>query len=217
MEGLVEGEVLGSSASRHSVFLGSSASRHGAFLGSGASRHGVVLYGGEVFAEGGDAFEGGLEGFEIAGIAAALGETPGGALDVANVFEGFAEFGEEVGFGEELFDGVESSVEGVEVAERVEEPVTELARTHGGGGAIEGGEEGVLGAGAGLDEVEVELGGGVDEDVGAVVADAEGGEVFAVAAELVGEVMEGGSSGADGGGHVGASKAVKRFDLEVVL
>ena len=135
--------------------------------------------------------------FEVAGVAAALGEAAGGALDVANVFEGLAEFGEEVGFGEELFDSVEAGVEGVEVAEGMKEPVAELARAHGGGGAVEGGEEGVLGAGAGLHEIEIELGGGVDEDVLAVVANGKGGEVFAVAAELVDQVVEGGSTGAD--------------------
>ena len=180
-------------------------------------RAGSSLHSIKVFAVGGDAFEGGLQGFEVAGVAAALGEPAGGALDVANVFEGFAQFGEEVGFGEELFDGVEAGVEGVEVTQGMEEPVAEFARAHGGGGAVEGGEEGVLGAGARLHEVEVELGGGVDKDVGAVVAHAEGGEVFAVATELMGEVVEGGTSGADGGGHLGAAKAVQGFDLEVVL
>ena len=131
-------------------------------------------------------------------------------------FEGFAQFGEEVGFGEELFDGVEAGIEGVEVAKRMEDPVAKLACAHGGGGAVEGGEKSVLGAGTGLHEVEVELGGGVDEDMLALVADGQVGEVDAIAAQLVDEIVEGGSAGADGRGHVGATEAVQGFDLEVV-
>ena len=50
----------------------------------------------------------------------------------------------------------------------MEQPTAEEASAHGGLGAVEDGEEGVLGAGAGLDEVEVALGGLVDEDVLAV-------------------------------------------------
>ncbi len=47
----------------------------------------------------------------------------------------------------------------------MEEPSAEEASSHGGLGAIEDGEKGVLGAGAGFDEVEIALGCLVDEDV----------------------------------------------------
>jgi hypothetical protein len=97
-----------------------------------------------------------------------LGEAGGGALDVADVFEGFAGFREEERLGEEGGDVFLAGGEGGEVAEGVEQPVAEEASAHGGLGAVEDGEEGVLGAGAGLDEVEVALGGLVDEDVLAV-------------------------------------------------
>ncbi len=47
--------------------------------------------------------------------------------------------------------------EGGEVAERVEYPVAQFASAHGGGGAVECAEEGVLPSGGGIDEVEVAL------------------------------------------------------------
>ena len=123
-----------------------------------------------------------MQCFEIPGIAAALGESSGGALDVANVFERFAEFGKEVGFSEELFNGVEARIKFGEVFEWMKEPVAKLTCTHGSSGAVEGRKEGVLGARAGLYEVEIELRGSIDEHVFAMIADAQGGEVVAVAA-----------------------------------
>lgn len=62
--------------------------------------------------------------------------------------------------------------------------------------------------GAGVDEVEVALGGGVYEDVFFVLEEVGGVEVLAGAAELGGEVVEGGSGGGGGGGEVGAAEAV---------
>ena len=102
----------------------------------------------QVCLEIGDAFEGNLKGFQVAGIAGALRESAGGALDVADVFERFVEFGEEVGFGEEGIDEVEAGGELVELAEGMQDPVAEFASAHRGGGAVENAEKGVLLAGA---------------------------------------------------------------------
>ena len=154
-------------------------------------------------------FEGGLERLEVAGITGSLGEAAGGAFDVADVFERVAKFGEEVGFGEEGIDEVESGGEGSEIAERVEDPVAELAGAHRSRSAIEDAEEGVLFSGAGFDEVEVGLGGRVDEDVVGGIADRESAEVIAVATKLVGEVMHHATSSGKGGGHAGAAEAVE--------
>ena len=179
---------------------------------------GVPVEGLEVGAEVGEAGEGELEGLEVAGVAAALGEAGGGAFDVADAFEGFAELGEEEGFGEEVFDELVAGGEFGEVAEGVEDPVAEEAGAHGGGGAVEDAKEGVPAVGVlAFDEVEVALGGGVDEDVVAAFPDGEEAEVAAVAAELVEEVVEDGAGGGDGGVFPGAAEAVEGLDAEVVL
>ena len=160
--------------------------------------------------------EGGGEGEEVAGVAGALGETAGAALDVAYVFEGLAAFGEEEGLGKEGGDEVLAGKEFGEVGGGVEDPVAEFAGPHGGGGAVEGAEEGVLAAGAGVDEVEVLLRGGIDGDLLAEVADGEGAEVVAGAAELEGEVVEDAAGSGNGGVHAGAAEAVEGLDLEVL-
>ena len=54
-------------------------------------------------------------------------------------------------------------------------------------------------AGAGIDEVEIALGGGVDEDVVGVFPDVRRVEVVAGSAELVDEVVEDGPGGTAGG------------------
>jgi hypothetical protein len=59
--------------------------------------------------------ERGGEGEEVAGVAGALGEAAGAALDVADVLEGLAAFGEEKGLGEEGFDEVLAGLELSEV------------------------------------------------------------------------------------------------------
>ena len=75
----------------------------------------------------------------------------------------------------------------------------------------------MLFAAAGIDEVEVALGGGVDQDVVGVFADAGRAKVVAGAAELVDEVVEDGSGGAAGGMEVGAAEAIERVHVEMVL
>jgi hypothetical protein len=98
----------------------------------------------------------------------------------------------------------------------VEDPIAEFAGSHGGGGAVEDAEEGVFAAGAGVDEVEVLLGGGVDGDLLAGVAYGEGAEVVAGAAELEGEVVKDGAGGGDGGVESGAAEAVEGLDFEML-
>ncbi len=71
----------------------------------------------------------------------------------------------------------------------------------------------MLGAGAGFDEVEVALGGGVDEDVFFVFEEFGWVEVLAGAAELGGEVVEGCSGGGGRGVEVGATEAVEGMDV----
>lgn len=173
--------------------------------------------GGKVLAEGGDDVERLGEGLEVAGVAAALGEAAGGAFDVADVAEFFAGLGEEKWLGEEGGDDVLAVVEEGEVAGGVEDPFAEEAGAHRGVGAVDDAEEGVFAAGAGFDDVEVALGSGVDEHGVERLANAEGAEVGAVAAELVDEVVEGGTGGADGGGELGTAEAVEGFYGEVVF
>ena len=150
-----------------------------------------------------------MEGFEVAGIAGSLGEAAGGAFDVADAFERVAKFGEEVGFGEEGIDEVESGGEGSEIAERVEDPVAELAGSHRGGSSIENTEEGMLFSGSGFDEVKVGLGSRVDEDVVGGIANREAAEVVAVSTKLVGEVVHHAAGCGEGGGHAGTAEAVE--------
>ena len=102
-------------------------------------------------------FERGLQRLEIAGIPGALRKATSGAFDIADTFERLAKFGEEVGFGEEGLDEIESGIEGGEVAEGMKNPVAEFARAHRSGRAVENTEEGMLFPGAGIDEVEIEL------------------------------------------------------------
>ena len=77
------------------------------------------------------------ERLEVAGVAGVLGEAGGGALDVADAFEGFAAFREQEGFCEKRGDDVLAGGEGGEVAQRVEDPVAQQARAHRRGGAVE--------------------------------------------------------------------------------
>ena len=128
-----------------------------------------------------------------------MGEAAGGTLDVADLAEGLAAFGEEEGLGEEGLDEILPGDEFGEGGERVEDPVAELAGPHGGGGAVEDAEEGVRASGAGVDEVEVLLGGGVDRDLVAGAAHGERAEVAARAPELEREVVEDGARCAEGG------------------
>ena len=65
-------------------------------------------------------------------VSGSLRQTPGRSLDVADVLEGLPEFGEEVWFGEEGLDEIESGGKTVEIAQRVKNPITQLAGTHRG-------------------------------------------------------------------------------------
>lgn len=102
-----------------------------------------------------------------------------------------------------------------EVAQGMEEPIAQEASAHGCVGAIEDGEEGVGGAGAGVYEVEVFLGCVVDEDVVVVFEEAGRVEVVAGASELGAEVVEGGTGGGACGMEVGAAEAFEGMDFEM--
>ena len=144
--------------------------------------------------------EGDGEGLEVAGVAGSLARGGrGGALDVADALQGFAAFREEEGLGEKGGDEVLAGGRGVEVAQRMEDPVAQQARAHRGGGAVEHAEQRVLLAGAGVDEVEIPLRGGVDEDVVGVVAHRAAAGGARKAAELVDQVVEDRAGRADGG------------------
>ena len=80
---------------------------------------------------------GNAEGLEVAGVAGVLRQTGGGSLDIADAFEGLAAFREQVGFCQERGDDVLAGGESGQIAERVEDPVTQQARAHGCGGAVE--------------------------------------------------------------------------------
>ena len=96
-------------------------------------------------------------------------------------------------------------------------PVAEFTRAHRGGGAVENPEERMLFSRAGIDEVEIDLRGRVDEDVLGDVSYRKTTKVIAIAAELVGEVMHHCTGSGEGGGHSGAAEAVERLDLEMIL
>jgi hypothetical protein len=72
-------------------------------------------------------------------------------------------------------------------------------------------------SGARIDEVEVSLGGGVDEDVVGAFPDVWRMEVAARTAELVNEIVQNGSRGTAGGVKAGAAETVERVDVEMVL
>ena len=73
---------------------------------------------------------------EVAGVAGVLGEAGCGALDVADVFERLAGFGEKEGLGEKGGDDFLALVEFGDVAQGMEEPIAEESAAHGGLGSI---------------------------------------------------------------------------------
>lgn len=85
----------------------------------------------EVFLERWNLLEGKAQGLEVAGVAGVLGETGGGAFDVADVFEGLAYFREDERLGEEGGDGFLALFEFFDVAERVKQPIAEKSAAHG--------------------------------------------------------------------------------------
>ena len=158
--------------------------------------------------EGGDVGERDGKGLEIAGVAGVLGEAGGGALDIADAFEGLAAFGKEVGFCEKCGDDVLAGSECFQIPQRVEDPIAKEACAHGGGGAIEHAEQGVLFTRARIDEIEIALGGGIDEDMVGIFPDSWGAEVGAIPAELVDEVVHRSPGGTAGGVEVCTPEAV---------
>ena len=71
--------------------------------------------------------------------------------------------------------------------------------------------------GSGFNEVEVELGSGVDEDVVGDVADGDAAKVVTFTTELVSQVVEDATGGGESGGHVAAAETIERLDLELIL
>ena len=98
----------------------------------------------------------------------------------------------------------------------MEDPVAELAGTHGSAGAVEGAQKRVRVAAAGADEFEVALAGGVDEHDVVGLADAEALDVLHTAAELKLQVLQDATGGADGSVHAGAAEAIERLHFEVL-
>lgn len=168
--------------------------------------------------EGGDLFEGEAEGDEVAGIAGAGAEAAEGSFEIADLAQGGAEGGEGFGVVQEAGYGVLAALDGFEVGEGLAEPVAEEPRAHGGGGGLEGGEEGGSARGIaveGFEDFEVTEGGGIEvEEAGGFVGD-QGGELGDIPSEVLGEVVEGGAGGGDGGGPAAEAEAIEGRDTEM--
>ncbi len=98
----------------------------------------------------------------------------------------------------------------------MQHPLAQEPRSHGGDGAIQRAEQGHGFAGAGLDEFQMRLGGGVDDEILAGAVGLEASQVAGVPAHLPGEIVEQRPGSSDGGGQVGTAEALQRVDLEML-
>ena len=145
-----------------------------------------------------------------------MAEAAAGALQITHFFEQRAHLAEEHGLVEEGGDHVLALRERVEIAQRVEHPVAELATAHGRAGAVEGAQKRVRITSAGADEFEVALAGGVNEHDVVGLTDAEALDVLHTAAELELQVLQDAAGGTKRGAEPLAAEAIERLHFEVL-
>jgi len=152
---------------------------------------------------------------QVTGIAAGLAEAGEGALNVADGFQAFAEFGEDEGRVDEGFHQILTFPQGGEVAQGFKDPIAKPARAHGGGGAVHRAEQGVFVAAARGNEVEIGPAGGVDEDGVPIRGHAETAQVIHFAAEHFLHIMQHAACGTKTNLHSSTAIAVEGLDLEM--
>ena len=164
-----------------------------------------------------DLLERGPQHLQVARVPAGLGQSPHGALHVADGLERFADVAEEKGLGEEVGDHLLSRAKGAKGAKGMQDPVAQFARAHRRHRAVERAEQrGVAPAAARLHEFEVRLRRRVEHHELRVLINRQPRDVAQRAPQLRFQIMQDRTRRADGRGHGVAAEAVERLHFEML-
>ena len=175
----------------------------------------MLLQGGQVLHNGGKVGEGSAQRQQVARVARPLRQAGDQALRIAHPLEGIAQFGHEEGFLQETGDEVLAAQQFLHAAGGVQYPVAQLAGAHGGAGAVQRAQQGVLVAASGLHQVQITAAGGIDEHGVLRGAQGKGAQVLRLAAQLVLQVVQDSRGSPQRRPQVGAAEPLQRMHPEV--
>ena len=155
--------------------------------------------------------QGNLQRDQITRISRGLAESTGGSLKIANRFQDFAQRGEQVRFLQEIRNELLATAQLGQIADRLQNPATQLPPSHRGHGSIQDGEKTGIANAARTHQLQICLRRGIQHHMVAGGFAAKGREMIDLSAELVFEVVNDRARCRNCLGQIGAAETVEGF------